>query len=59
MSRFKFGTVFGNGGVYRGCQELRCPCGNSTDWLRMVSDATKTEAMCGECGRTVTLRNDR
>lgn len=57
MSKFSFGTVFGNGGVSRGGQELRCPCGNRTDWMRMTSNAEKTEAMCGECGRTVSIRN--
>ncbi|MFD6771030.1 hypothetical protein ACFWC6_32970 [Micromonospora chalcea] len=59
MSKFSFGAVFGDGGVRRGGQEMKCPCGNKTDWLRMVSDATKTEALCGECGRTVTVRDGR
>lgn len=56
-SKFSFGTVFGNGGVRSGSQELRCPCGNRTDWLRMTSDSEKTEAMCGECGRMVHIRH--
>ncbi|MFJ5602367.1 hypothetical protein ACIP95_31025 [Micromonospora parva] len=57
MSTFSFGAVFGDGGVRRGGQELVCPCGNRTDWLRMTSDAEKTTAMCGDCGRTVTVRD--
>ncbi len=58
MSRFSFGTVFGDGGVRRGDQSLKCPCGNTTDWLRMTSDANGITAMCGDCGRTVSIKTN-
>ncbi|MFF5201761.1 hypothetical protein ACFY3B_19380 [Micromonospora parva] len=54
MSTFSFGAVFGNDGIWHGDQTLKCPCGNTTDWLQMTSDANGIKALCGECGRHVT-----
>ncbi|MFI7607652.1 hypothetical protein ACIBTV_21270 [Micromonospora sp. NPDC049366] len=59
MSKFSFGNVFGDGGVNRGGQTMKCPCGNETDWVWMYSDSEKTEGLCGKCGRTVTIRDKR
>lgn len=57
MSNFSFGTVFGDGGVHRGEQQLVCPCGNRTDWVQMTSTPTETSALCKDCGATVVIRD--
>ncbi|MQY09890.1 hypothetical protein [Actinomadura macrotermitis] len=37
-------------GAYVNGKQLRCTCGNTTKWDRMIVDRGRMTADCGDCG---------